>query len=238
MQSESESTGPLPLRPTAGALTLVPLFHAAWLFATGIAIAHFVWLRPSLLLLSLAPVAALCCLAAWRAQQIVWFPLAILWSLSGAWCAEMEPQPSASKPLAALSDGLLRSVEGSIVAAGPVRDVSPEGTDESDAEEPTQRIDLRLAKIEVVSDTQDTQIPIEGNVRLTARWPADGIAPAPFRCGQRVRATARLLLPQDYRDPGTWSRTDYLLDQGITSTASVKADQVEVFGSGEPQTLK
>jgi len=238
MQLESESTGPLVLRPSAGALTLAPLFHAAWLFAAGIAIAHFLWLRPSLLLMSLASVAALCCLGAFRAQRIAWLPLAILWIVLGAWCVEMEPQPAPSRPLAALSDGLLRSVEGAVVDAGSVRDV--QNTDDPDAEEATQRIDLRLANIEVVSDTQDTQIPIEGNVRLTMRWPVEGdrTAPVPFRCGQRIRTVGRLLLPQDYRDPGTWSRTDYLLDQGITSTASVNADQVEVVGSEESPSLK
>ena len=240
MQSESDSTGPLVLRPSEGALTLVPLFHAAWLFAVGIAIAHFAWLRPSLLLLSLAPMAALCWLAALRAQRIVWLPVAILWCLLGAWCAEMEPQPAPAKPLAALSDGLLRSVEGSVVDAGPVREVQLQSTDEPSAEETTQRIDLSLANIEVISDMQDAQIPIEGNVRLTVRWPADGdgTAPVPFRCGQRIRAVARLLLPQDYRDPGTWSRTDYLLDQGITSTASVKASEIEVPGSADSPSLK
>ena len=238
MQSESESTGPLALRRSAGALTLVPLFHAAWLFAAGITTAHFVWLRPSVLLLSLAPVGALCWLAALRAQRVAWLPLAILWCLLGAWCAEMEPQPSASKPLAALSDGLLRSVEGSVVDAGPVRDAPLQSADDPEAEATSQRIDLRLANIEVVSDAQDDQIPIEGNVRLAVRWPGDGTAPVLFHCGQRIRAVARLLLPQDYRDPGTWSRTDYLLDQGITATASVNAGDVQVLGPADSPSLR
>ena len=58
-------------QPAAG-LHAVPLFHAAWLFAPGIAIASRVWLRPSLLLIALALVAALCAVAALRAQRIAW----------------------------------------------------------------------------------------------------------------------------------------------------------------------
>ncbi len=51
-----------------------------------------------------------------------------------------------------------------------------------------------------------------------------------FQCGERVRAVVRLLPPEIYRDPGVWSRADYLLDQGITSTATVALDRVERLG--------
>jgi hypothetical protein len=37
---------PTPAQPAAG-LTAVPLFHAAWLFAAGIALAGRLWLQPS-----------------------------------------------------------------------------------------------------------------------------------------------------------------------------------------------
>jgi len=234
MRPEANNTGPVVLRPPSGAHTSVPLFHAAWLFAVGIAFAHFVWLRPSLLLVSLASLFALCCLAALRAQRIVWLPVAALWCLLGAWCAEMEPQAAPSQPLASLSDGLLRTVEGTVVAAAPVRAELQQSIEDSVSEEPAQRIDLRLTTVEVVTDSEDTQVPVEGMVRLTVRWPEQGegrLAPQAFRCGQRVRAFARLLVPQSYRDPGVWSRTDYLLDQDITSTASVNADRVEAIGS-------
>ena len=69
---------------------------AIGLFALGIVIAHFVWLRPTYVLIALVPVALLCVIAALRAQQAVWLPLGILWCLLGAWCAEMQPQPAPS----------------------------------------------------------------------------------------------------------------------------------------------
>src|SRR5580700_2518589 len=111
---------PHPARRTHG-LTAVPLFHAAWLFAVGIILASRIWLRPPLVLILVLLVAALCGVAALRAQRIVWLPLATLWILLGAWCAEMEPQPAPAPELALLSDGLLRTVEGTVVDAGPVR---------------------------------------------------------------------------------------------------------------------
>jgi competence protein ComEC len=41
----------------------------------------------------------------------------------------------------------------------------------------------------------------------------------------------RLLPPEVYHDPGVWSREDFLVEQGITSTASVSIDRVERLGS-------
>src|SRR5271168_677301 len=87
----------------------LPLFHAAWLFAAGIAAAQSLWLRPGSLLIALGLDAALCVAGAFRALRIVRLPLAVLWMLLGAWCAEMEPHPAAAPALASLSDGLLRT---------------------------------------------------------------------------------------------------------------------------------
>jgi competence protein ComEC len=120
MEADPRKFGPPALRPVqAGAG--IPLFHAAWLFALGIVLAHLVWLRPAYLLIALVPVGLLSALAALRSQRIVWFPLAALWCLLGAWCAEMQPQPAATPALVALSDGLMRTVEGTVTDAAPVR---------------------------------------------------------------------------------------------------------------------
>jgi len=40
-----------------------------------------------------------------------------------------------------------------------------------------------------------------------------------------------------YHDPGVWSRQDFLLDQGITSTATVAFDRVERMGQTAPSLL-
>src|ERR1035438_1734039 len=135
----------------------VPLFHAVWLFAVGIAVTHWLYLRPSLVLVALALVTVLCGVAAFRAQRIVWLPLAVLWLLLGAWCAEMEPHPAPAPAVAALSDGLLRTVEGTVVDAGPVRGETeqnlidhewhdnhgePAEPAQQAAQRPSQRIDL------------------------------------------------------------------------------------------------
>jgi competence protein ComEC len=220
-------------------LNAVPLFYAAVLFAAGIAATNWLWLRPSLLLVALALVAALCLVATVRALRIAWLPLAILWCVLGAWCAEMEPHPASAPALAALSDGLLRTVEGTVVDAGPVRgemeqslndNDSPDSASAESGQQPSQRIDLRVSSLEVVTDASDAQSPIAGGVRLTVRWPAGAAVPQPFQCGDRVRAVVRLLEPETYHDPGVWSRQDFLVNQGIMSSATVNADRIDGLG--------
>ena len=236
MEADRGSSGPFAFRPFSAGVG-VPLFHAAWLFALGIAIAHYIWLRPSYLLIALVPIAVLCGVAALRAQRIAWLPLAVLFCLLGAWCAEIEPHPTAEPAIAMLSDGLIRTVEGTITETSSVRSELEENADESASPSSTQRLDVRVATIEVVSDDQDVQAPAHGAVRLTVRWPNAGDVPntssypVAFRCGDRIRADAKLMRPQVYRDPGAWNRGDYLLDQGITSTATVTVDRVNVIGT-------
>ncbi len=217
----------------------LPLFHAAWLFAAGIVVARLEWLRPSVLLVALALMAGACMVAAVRAQRVAWCALAPLWIALGAWCAEMEPRPAPAAELNVFSDGLLRTVEGTVVEAGPVRGEIDEDGEEpslsSREEKPSQRIDVRVSSIEKVTNEEDAQIPADGVVRLTVRWPSP---PAqPLGCGERVRAMARLLPPEVYRDPGAWSRRDYLLDQGITSTGSAESGRVERVGDGAAESI-
>lgn len=236
MEVDRGSSGPSLFRPFSVRVG-APLFHAAWILAFGIATTHWIWLRPSFLLIALALVALLCGLAAFRAQRIVWIPAGFLFCLLGAWCAEMQPQPAPEPSIAALSDGLLRTVEGNITDAGALRSEAEGNAEESDSVATTQRIDVRVASIELVSDTEDRQQFAQGGVRLTAHWPDGASIHSGFRCGDRIRADARLLPPQIYRDPGAWNRRDYLLDQGITSTATVNADRIEVIDTSGEQAL-
>jgi competence protein ComEC len=260
MQTESTTFGqalgrPATAAPTAGPgqpappqtapdqilLSEVPLFHATWLFASGIALAHWLWLRPSLILIALALLTILCALAAFRAQRIVWLPLATLWCLLGAWCAQMEPQPAPAPALATLSDNLVRTVEGTVVDAGPIRQEIEQDLDlPTNPQRPTQRIDLRVSTLEVVTDAADAQASVNGRVRLTIRWPTEAPGqsiPQPFQCGEHLRAQVRLLPPETYHDPGVWSREGYLLDQGITSAATVTYDHVDRLGPSTESLL-
>ncbi len=231
MEAVTNHSGPPTIR-----LTAVPLFHSAWLFAAGIVIANWFWMRPPLVLWALVLVAALCALASLKAQRVAWFPIAALWILLGAWCAEMEPHPAPAPTLAALSDGLMRTVEGTVVDAGAVRIETEQNVDEPIGVTPFQRVDLRVESVEVVTDKTDAQAAVGGGIRLTLHWPENAATEASshgLRCGERVRAVLRLIPPENFRDPGAWSRSDYLADQGITSTGTATMDSVERLGPAQ-----
>jgi competence protein ComEC len=239
MQADPLTSGTALDRPADGQ-SAMPLFHAACLFAVGIAAAQWLWLRPSFVLIAIASIATLCVLAVFRADRITWLPMATLWLLLGVWCALMEPHPAPAPELSALSDGLLRTVEGTVIDTGPVRTELEQNIDEPSTTSPAQRIDLRVSFVEVVTDDADLQTPVSGGVRLTIRWPEPNAmttsapgrssSPQPFHCGDRVSAVVRLFPPETYHDPGVWSRADYLLDQGITATAAVAIDRIELLG--------
>lgn len=105
--------------------------------------------------------------------------------------------------LLTLSDGLVRTVEGTV---------------------------------EEVNDESDVHAPTTGSVRLTVRWPA-GAPSRPFVCGERIRAAVRLLPTESYHDPGAWSREEYLLDEGVTSSTTVSAASVERLGASPGRYL-
>lgn len=228
MQSGLRSSGHPSASSVSSGLASVPLFLAASLFAVGILLSHAVYLGPPHLLVAIAVLIVLAAFAAFRTPRIDWLPMAVLWILIGAWCAEMQPQPAPESALLSLSDGLLRTIEGTVTSAALVRQQTQQNVDEPAAEVPTQRIDVRLSTIEYVDDTQDRQVPLSGSVRLTLRWPQG--MPQRIPCGERVRVAARLLPPAVYHDPGAWNRADYLLASGITSTATVDIERVERLG--------
>ncbi|MFP5236133.1 MAG: ComEC/Rec2 family competence protein [Acidobacteriota bacterium] len=213
-----------------------PLFHAAWLFALGILVAHRIWIPSATLFVCIAIAVVLTIITVFRVPRLPLLPLALAWILLGAWCANMEPQPAPAPQLLAYSDGLLREVEGTVIRAGPVQSEQEQDVNSGAIDAPAQRIDLQLASIERVTDTEDAQVGVDGTVRLIIRWP-DAAAIQRIRCGDRIRAVARLLPPQVYRDPGAWNRAAYLLDQGVTATASVPAQRIEARASAAHMPL-
>lgn len=211
----------LPAR-TAARLERAPLLCAALLFACGVVFARVVWIKPPVLLTALIACALVCGFAAVRALRVVLLPVALLWCLLGAWCAQMEPQPAPDPQLASYSDGLLREVQGIVTNVAPWREEEWRRPDS--AVEISQRIDVQLSSIESVEDQQDRQVPAQGSVRFTIHW--KDRRPEPLHCGDQITADARLLLPQSYRDPGAWSRREFLLASGITATGSLPAARI------------
>ena len=112
----------------------------------GIALTQAVWLRPSLLLIALAPIAVLCLhCGRSRATRRVASACGAMVFAGCLVCGDGAASGSQLRSLSALSDGLLRTVEGTIIDAAPLRSERVENVEETPSEEPTQRIDLRVA---------------------------------------------------------------------------------------------
>ncbi len=241
---------PKPAPPTHAA-ALVPLFYAGLLYLAGIVLAHYQYLRPSYLLAGLIPLAIISVLAIAKAPRLTWLPSAIIWLTLGAWSAETEPQPAPDPTITQLADGLLRTVEGTVTDAGPLRSANQEDEDTEDNENSessgqTQRVDLQLSAAESITDLADQMLAIPASspsrIRLSIRWPAGTVIP--LTCGQQLRAVLRILPPETFHDPGIWSRAVYLESQQITATASLLATKRDgnqprlmLLGQPNPQSI-
>ncbi len=85
-----------------------------------------------------------------------------------------------------------------------------------------------LESVEVVNDESDAQALV-GAGATDCAGQLFGTAVKAF-VGDTACAVARLLPPEIYHDPGVWSRADFPLDEGITSTATVVAYHIDRIG--------
>ncbi len=242
------------VRSITQSASLIPLFYAGLLYLSGIVVAHFCYLRPSFLLCGLLPLAATAWFAIQRAPRLRWLPIAAIWIALGAWSAETEAAPAADPAVTQLADGLLRTVEGTVTDAGPMRardleeETDPDVAESDSSSESNsgpqtgslQRVDLELSAAEFVTDTADQLLPMQPakapllphTIRLNLLLPR--IATRPIACGQRLLAVLRILPPEEFRDPGVWSRATYLESEQISAIASVSVGKSD---NGAPRFL-
>ncbi len=225
----------------------MPLLAAAICFALGESLTQLPPRQPRLTaLLAAGAIAllALTVLALRRAPRTAPLCAAALWIAAGLWSAQIEPAPAPQTALAADADGLSRNVEARIVRVRELPPRSPNDSTNDDADSdpdqwdepgaPTLSIDLDLIAVEDVSPDASRMAPVSGGVRATllalparnARDATQLTALPHLRCGDRIEAPMRLRLPERYRDPGAWQYADFLLDQGIAATASIRAAQL------------
>lgn len=98
---------------------------------------------------------------------------------------------------------------------------------------PRERFDLETEVIEL-NDIKFTQpVGIRATVfsRELEEDNEEGETPRlpHFAYGDRIRLTARLRLPRNFRNPGAFDYEGYLRGHGISTLASVKADSIEVL---------
>ena len=224
------ATQPASFSPVTAPLRFhfLPLLFAAVCFSVGILAVHFLWLSPALLLIGILLCSVLCLLAAYTAQRISLLPLAAVFLLLGAFCAEAAPRSDPQTQLVQLADGTQRIVEGTVVKTGPLRRVesSLPFSDRTSEEQSTQ---LQV-KIAAVSAPDGSMQSVSGGISLSLYAPLDATFPR-ITCGDRVQAVVSMRQPDRYLDPGVWNERAYMLDEGIGALSSGKLAAFKIISA-------
>lgn len=94
--------------------------------------------------------------------------------------------------------------------------------------ETRQSLDVETEEI----TTETDQLAIHSGIRLSIYAPAqssDSRAMPAFRYGDRIRFSAKLKLPRNFRNPGAFDYQGYLADRGIAALGSAKIENVELL---------
>lgn len=192
-----------------------PSLFAALSFSAGILFSRLTWSLPSLLLVALLAALILEIVTILKAPRMAWITIALVYTLLGAFCAEVAPAVNPQQNLALLADNSQRAMEGRIVRLGPVRSVvSTAPFSYRTREERSQQFDLRL--------------PSLGTVRVGLYAPMGETFPR-LACDDEVRVTLRLHEAERFLDPGVWDAGAYLLQQGIGALGSTKVERLTVL---------
>jgi len=204
-----------------------PALFASGCFAVGILLARLHWTPPALLLLVLLSAGMVAWTASRVALRVALIPLAAAWLALGAVCFEIQLQPDAQPQLIAYADNAKHTVEGRITRLGPPRVIeSSTPYSEELREERSQSITLRVSAVDGGT--------LSGGLGPSVYAPMDALLPE-FHCGDELRVTAPVHLPDRYNDPGVWDSRAYMLEQGTSVLGSTKAaDVVIVPGPRHP----
>lgn len=210
----------------------VPMMAAATAFGAGVA-AQRVLFHPVWLWLSAALLLGGAAFYFRVRRAYVGFALALMaMACAGAFTSEARESVPKDRPgLARYSTGDKIVLTGTVVRDGVIRP----GAFGS----PSESIDLQVERVETV----DGEFAVEGGARLNLYVPAksyvaDEDAEAPeaaaskiplYLFGQRLRVTAKLHAPLNFRNPGAFDYAGYLDGLGITALGSAKSSDVEVL---------
>lgn len=223
-----------------------PIFLAVLAFGGGIIVSTRVWHPPLMWLFGILLLLSAAAFLVRRLPRIALATVAVAFALLGAFTGQS--RDAATEPQAGIvrfTSGQEVVLTGHLVRDGVIRQGS--------FGKQQQSIDLAVEQAE----TEGTSItPTNGTVRLTLystqhtrrayaetdEDPAEdeaGNSPVPLIYGQRVRLTAKLRPPLNYKNPGAWDYRGYLASIGISALGSAKAESVELLpGRGGTRLLQ
>lgn len=211
------------------------MFWATLAFSAGIWIGKYAWRPPMWWIVTIAA----CCTAALfflnRRRHIASFLSFGAFICLGSFAIQCRP----GDDTAAVSEWLANNGESTITAH-----VTTEGNLEYDGHGSwRQQIDVTTEQIESENQSQKANSGLRLNVYSksqeseeieqsppTEQIPSSSVEPMRlFRYGERIRFTAVLITPRNFRNPGAFDYAGYLRQQNIAVTASAKYSDVEIL---------
>jgi competence protein ComEC len=203
------------------------MLWAALAYAGGIVTGFYVW-RPPLWWLVAAIVFSAS--GAYLLRRRPWtafvLGLSVLF-VTGALMMQVRlPEKNSSAGVLGFADGREVVVTAHVTKEGNVREKS--SGDEQ------QRLDVETEGIRAGSDAvavhSGLRVSFYGRERKNEESEESAAAPMHlFRYGERLRFTAKLYLPHNFRNPGAFDYAGYLLEDGIVALGSTKAETIELL---------
>src|SRR5262249_1776085 len=200
-----------------------PLAMAAAAFAGGIWLADHLARPPSVwgwsgLLLVLCAAAAVIV----KNLRLAQLSSILAWLCAGAFARMYTPAPQITTPPEEFLSGEQVEMEGHVTSDGALLP----------GNSPRERFDLETEIIRFGDRTFPQPVGVRATV-FSRDWnedQAEAFASCPqLKYGDRVRFTARLRLPRNFRNPGAFDYEGYLRGLGISVIASVDAQRVEML---------
>ncbi|HTZ98464.1 MAG TPA: ComEC/Rec2 family competence protein [Terriglobales bacterium] len=197
-----------------------PLLWAALAYACGILLGVYAWRPPSWWLIAALVFGSSAAFLVRRRPRVAFAIILSALCILGALTIQVRGPVSGTVPN--LSDG-----EETLITAHVVREGIPERSGPRDLR---QRIDLETETI----DTDTATTAARFGIRATLYDKEDGESgasamPHIFHYGERIRFSAKLNRPHNYRNPGAFDYEGFLAEQGIVALASCKAAEVELL---------
>jgi len=211
-----------------------PALLVAVCFSAGILAAQWTWFRPGLLLAGILLSLLLTAVAAIRAERLAYAAAALLCTLLGSFCAEVEARPPAHMPLEQVAEGTpaptpsarrsgvpaIHEIRGRILRLGATRladSLAPYS--ERVREERSRQMDVQVVAVD------GTPLPAPEGLRLTIYAPAGAAFPR-FSCGEELHGQVGMHVEERFLDPGVWDGRAWLEQQGISALGSAHAGDV------------
>jgi competence protein ComEC len=230
MSQASLAAAPQPFVPAFRSRTpRHPMLWAAIAYSVGIVVGVYAWRPPIWWVVSAVLLAGAAAYWASRRSGASWIVALSVFFLFGALDIQLQGvAPRLDTGIQPYADGEELQITAHVTRDGRVQ---PGGFGEI-----RQTLDVELEEIETATGLT---VPVHSGIRLNIYSPrsSDDRSEASFSrtsfrsfsYGQRLRLSAKLKLPRNFRNPGAFDYQGYLADHGIAAIGSARMDNVAVL---------